>query len=164
MKSWYPFSPRNWKRKNFDSFPSERRLVAEAETDHDLQKSPQQLLCDAHEEALITNRYFEKIRKKEEITQEDYLICFNALLGVQKRIASLQMRNALNSGKVAWIAIGIAALSLAMSIYGLVSSKNDQSTVEPENYNQAQADLNEGRKGQKELNHLAPPAHQKNGE
>jgi hypothetical protein len=88
-----PDPPHNWRRKNYDEAPlrkldylksDDRRKGSEIETDRDLAKPMEQLVCDVHEETHDPNR--------SEVAN---------LAGAQKRMVSMMARVAKSSDKVA---------------------------------------------------------------
>jgi len=114
-----PFGIRNWTRVDFDSNLPPERSLAEAETDRDLQKSPQQLLCDVHEGVLPVNDYILRVQAGYRMTRVDYILCYTALLNSQKKIASLNARIALESGKTTRLSLFVAFLSLLVAAYAV---------------------------------------------
>ncbi len=118
----WPHGIRKWTRVDFDSNTPPHRGLAETETDRDLQKSPQQLLCDVHEGVLPVNDYFVKVGAGGKLTDTDYLICYTALLNSQKKIASLNAKIAIDSGKSTRLSMWIAFLSLVVASIALVKS------------------------------------------
>lgn len=121
-RHWWPWHIRNWTRIDFD-IPSSRtkRELAEVETDHDLQKSPQQLLCDVHEEVLEVLPFYDKLRNGTPLTDADKLVCFSALLNSQKRIASLNTQTSFNARRIARLSVWIAVLSVCIALYAMLS-------------------------------------------
>jgi hypothetical protein len=87
---------RKWTRKEFTPPPTgadlERRKLAEIETDRDLQKPVQQLLCDVHDESLAGI---------PDNAPTDVKIVFQLqrLTGAQKRMVSLQAVSAFQSSR-----------------------------------------------------------------
>jgi len=161
MRSWNPFSPRNWRRKNFDDSHNPIRQIAERETDNDLQKPPQQLLCDVHEEVLKVLPYWNKIENGERLTYKERFTCYSALINSQKRIASLQTKNAINSVRLAFWSIVIAAIAAAFAATSLYIQVNNQKHPEDteshekeKGFGVPREDLRKIKEG---LKHLAPP-------
>jgi hypothetical protein len=123
-RHWWPWHIRNWTRIDFDvPAKATKRELAEEEADRDLQKSPQQLLCDVHEEVLEVLPFYTKLKNGETLTEEERFRCFSALLNSQKRIASMNTRIAFNSGKAAAWTLFIAILSLCVAIYAVMCVK-----------------------------------------
>lgn len=105
-----PDPERKWQRKEYDLSKlrgKSTRERAEIETDRDLDKSIEQLVCDVHEETHQSNR-------------DD----LKNIAAAQKRMVSLMARVALSNDKVSkWIlnltwAIGI--MTLIMIIFNLI--------------------------------------------
>jgi len=89
---------RNWKRRDFPTIDGNwmKRKVAEEETDRDLQKPVQQLLCDAHEEAL------DPIDPSNLPLATAQLM--KNLVGVNKRMTSLMVVSAYENTKMTrWV-------------------------------------------------------------
>lgn len=85
-----------WERKDFpdnQSLADDLRKWAEDETSRDLQKAPQQLLCDTIEETLKAQY---KSDQKPNIEEANILRC---LLGATRRLTSLQTVNSLSSSR-----------------------------------------------------------------
>jgi hypothetical protein len=96
---------RNWTRKDFDESDEEkkaRRERARVETDHDLQKPVQQLLCDVHEESLAP----------VPTTSEGAAIVFQLqrLIGAQKRMVSLQTVSTFQTGRTNALVFWLTAI------------------------------------------------------
>ncbi len=92
---------RKWTRKEFTLPPTgadlERRKLAEIETDRDLQKPSQQLLCDVHDESLAGIPEDTAIEVK-------MLFQLQRLVGAQKRMVSLQTKLAFESSRLnSWL-------------------------------------------------------------
>lgn len=95
---------RKWKRKKYDLSilnGKSNRERAEIETDRDLDKSIEQLVCDVHEE-----------------THRDDRDDLKNIAAAQKRMVSLMARVAMSNDKVSnrmlWLTIVIAILTLVM--------------------------------------------------
>ena len=90
---------RDWTRKDFTPPPTgpgaEWREVAEVETDRDLQKPVQQLVCDVHEECLCPLPDRAQGETDEHWNQRLAVLQLQRLIGAQKRMVSLM-------GRVAW--------------------------------------------------------------
>lgn len=104
---------RNWTRKDFDEADEEkkaRRERARIETDRDLQKPIQQLLCDVHEESLAS----------VPATSEGAAIAFQLqrLIGAQKIMVSLQTVSTFQTGRtnalVAWLTVVLMLQTFAL--------------------------------------------------
>lgn len=87
-----PDPPMKWKRLNFDTTrnycfesPEDRRQLAERETNRDLKKPLEQLVCDVHEESDDPNR-----------------TSMENLIGAQKRMVSMMARVAKSNDNLAW--------------------------------------------------------------
>ena len=97
-----PDPPRRWKRKNYDeSFLPQLtvRKRSEIETDRDLAKPPEQLVCDVHEETHGAGNVMEN------------------LAGAQKRMVSLMARVAKSNDRASfWMIV----LTLVIAIMTLV--------------------------------------------
>ena len=100
-----PFkSIRKWTRKDFSDIDPKwvRRKIAEEETDRDLQKPVQQLLCDVHEESLAEI-------PKDTPNDVKVLLQLQRLIGAQKRMVSLQTVSAFQTGRtnilVFWLTV-----------------------------------------------------------
>jgi len=161
MRSRIPFSPRNWKRKNFDDSYNPIRSLAENETDHDLQKTPQQILCDVHEEVLEVLPYWDKIREGKRLNHAERFNCYSALINSQKRMASLQTKNAINSGRIAFWAMIFAFIALIFSgasLYIQIYNHKDSEHAEPHQSVTNFGKQREHLPAEKDsLKHLAPP-------
>jgi len=122
-KSCWPWHIRNWTRHNFDNSIYPFREEAEKETDQDLQKSSQQLLCDVHEEAL--NPHNKLNVDVNDLTREDMPRLLFNLIHINKRQASLQAKISHTSDIIAFCAGIIALLSLLIAVWALsISTKN----------------------------------------
>jgi len=92
---------RKWSRKNFPDPDQTKGLrhLAEVETDRDLQKPVQQLLCDVHEEAL------NPLPPKAPGETDDHwnlrlvVLQLQRLVGAQKRMVSLQTVSAFQTSR-----------------------------------------------------------------
>lgn len=85
--------PHKWKRKLYDESKHaglSRRELAELETDRDMDKPPEQLVCDVHEETLDSGRQ----------TLEN-------IAHAQKRMTSMLARVALGNQKVSDRMLGL---------------------------------------------------------
>jgi hypothetical protein len=98
-----PDPPRKWRRKNYDESVFEGLSVrerSEIETDRDLAKPPEQLVCDVHEE-----------------THADRTALDN-IAGAQKRLVSLMARIAKSNDRIAryilWLTVAIAIMTLVI--------------------------------------------------
>jgi hypothetical protein len=102
---------RNWIRVPFaEDRGSPVRELAALETDHDLQKEVQNLLCDVHEEALdpiIRNEEWQQMPLPEKRLQ----LALQKLMGVNKRLASLLTVSALETSRLnsllLWLTVAI---------------------------------------------------------
>ena len=110
--TYEPDSPQAWKRKNFDESLLAQltpREKAEIETNRDLKKSVEQLVCDVHEATHGPHSILE------------------ATALAQKRIASLMGRIAQSNDDIAkqmlWLTWAIALMTLAVLIATVVISR-----------------------------------------
>jgi hypothetical protein len=117
---------RDWTRVQFaEDRGSPVRPLAVLETDHDLQKEVQNLLCDVHEEALdpiITNDQWQQMPLPEQRLQ----LALQKLMGVNKRLASLLTVSALETARVNSLLLWLTGviilqtfLVIALTIYTL---------------------------------------------
>jgi hypothetical protein len=83
---------RKWTRKNFPDPDTTKGLrhLAEIETDRDLQKPVQQLMCDVHEESLNPLPAQAPGESDEHWYKERVLLQLQRLIGAHKRMVSLQ--------------------------------------------------------------------------
>ncbi len=105
-----PDPVRKWRNKSFDESKLtglSRREKSALETDRDLAKPVEQLVCDVHEETHDPNR--------TEIQN---------VAGAQKRVASLMAQVALSNDRVAsrmlYLTIAIAVMTLVILIYTIL--------------------------------------------
>lgn len=123
-----PFSDiQNWKRKDYPELPPPDvlRMWAERETARDLEKPPQQLLCDTMEETLLA--LYQKKNpdgSSPEISEEVRML--RQLLAATRRMTSLQVVMSHENGKtnaiLFWfsVLVGlIGGLQLAVAIIDL---------------------------------------------
>jgi hypothetical protein len=109
---------RNWTRVPFkEDRGSPVRALAALETDHDLQKEVQNLLCDVHEEALdpiITKEVWEQMEGPERRLQ----LALQKLMGTNKRLASLLTVSALETARsnslLLWLTVIIILQTFAV--------------------------------------------------
>jgi hypothetical protein len=101
---------RNWTRVLFvEDLGSPVRPLAVLETDHDLQKEVQNLLCDVHEEALlpiITNEEWQQMP----VPERRLHLALQKLMGVNKRLASLLTVSALETARVNSLLLWLTAI------------------------------------------------------
>jgi hypothetical protein len=85
---------RRWSRKNFPDPDQSKGLrhLGETETDRDLQKPVQQLLCDVHEECLNP-------LPPNDTNEKLIILQLQRLVGAQKRMVSLQAVSAFQSSR-----------------------------------------------------------------
>jgi hypothetical protein len=105
MSEYDPDPPHKWQRKKYDETPlrrldyrkdEDRRRGAEMETDRDLAKPMEQLVCDVHEETHDPNR--------SELAN---------LAGAQKRMVSMMARVAKSSDRASfWMIVLTFAIAL----------------------------------------------------
>jgi len=107
-----PFSSiRKWTRKDFPDADLSRgvRCLAEVETDRDLQKPIQQLLCDVHEESLCPLPERAAGETDEHWNLRLAVLQLQRIIGAQKRMVSLQMVSAFQSSRtnalVMWLTV-----------------------------------------------------------
>ncbi|PYK98175.1 MAG: hypothetical protein DME19_13515 [Verrucomicrobia bacterium] len=116
---------RIWSRKDFPDPPPglSLRQLAELETDHDLQKPVQQLICDVHEECL--NELPPKVQGESEQHWNERLVVLQLqrLIGAQKRMVSMMGRVALEHErtsnalvKLSWVLVGMTAVLIWLTI------------------------------------------------
>ncbi len=90
---------REWTRKDFTPPPTgpgaEIRKKAELETDRDLQKPVQQLVCDVHGECLCPLPERAQEETEEHWNQRLIVLQMQRFIGAQKRMVSMM-------GRVAW--------------------------------------------------------------
>jgi hypothetical protein len=110
-----PEPPHTWTRKDFDlrllaGLSSRER--AEKETDRDLVKPIEQLLCDVHDMA-------ERIEQGGDLASKP----IQAMLHAQKRMVSMMAKVALSNDRLAWrmevltwVVTALAALSAILSL------------------------------------------------
>jgi hypothetical protein len=109
---------RNWARVPFkEDRGSPVRKLAVMETDHDLQKEVQNLLCDVHEEALDPIISEEEWKRMEGPDRRLHL-ALQKLMGTNKRLASLLTVSALETGRInsllLWLTIVIIFQTFAV--------------------------------------------------
>src|SRR4051794_30439181 len=101
---------RDWTRVPFkEDLGSPVRELAALETDHDLQKDVQNLLCDVHEEALlptITKEEWEQMGGPERRLQ----LALQKLMGTNKRLASLLTVSALETERLNSLLLWLTAV------------------------------------------------------
>jgi len=112
--NYTPDPPRKWKRKEYDLKKLEGlsvRQVAELETDRDLDKSIEQLVCDVHEETHHPGR-------NEQAN----------IAAAQKRMVSLMARVAKSNDRLAkwmfWLTMAIGAMTLVILVFELIHNFN----------------------------------------
>src|SRR5688572_2806257 len=83
---------RKWSRNNFPDPDQTKGLrdLAEVETDRDLQKPVQQLLCDVHEESLNPLPPKAPSETDDHWNSRLVVLQLQRLIGAQKRMVSLQ--------------------------------------------------------------------------
>jgi hypothetical protein len=110
-----------WLRKNFpDPEPNlSLRELSELETSRDLQKSLQQLLCDAHEECLnpLPNKTTDETQAENRI-----ILQLQRLVGAQKRTASLQAVIAFEASRTNTL---ILRLTFVIAILSVVLARSE---------------------------------------
>jgi hypothetical protein len=101
---------RDWTRVLFkEDLGSPVRTLAVLETDHDLQKEVQNLLCDVHEEALhpiIKDEEWQQMPAPERRLH----LALQKLMGTNKRLASLLTVSALETARVNSILLWLTAV------------------------------------------------------
>jgi nitrate/nitrite-specific signal transduction histidine kinase len=114
--NFHPDPTRTWQNRNYDESKLNgltRRDQSALETDRDLDKPVEQLVCDVHEETHDPNR--------NDIQN---------VAGAQKRIASLMARVAKSNDKVAtqllWLTIAIAAMTLVILVYTVLMWRQNE--------------------------------------
>ncbi len=105
---------RQWKRKDFAEDPDQTkglRHLAEIETDRDLQKPVQQLLCDVHEECLNPLPPIAPGETEQHWNERLAVLQLQRLVGAQKRMVSLQTVSAFQTSRtnalVFWLTLVI---------------------------------------------------------
>ena len=90
----------DWQRKDFQEYPppNELRDWAERETARDLEKPPQQLLCDTMEETLLA-LYQKKNPDDSVATVSGEVRMLRQLLGATRRLTSLQVVMSYENGR-----------------------------------------------------------------
>lgn len=104
--SFDPDPPRKWKRKLYDEseLPRlSRREASALETDRDMDKPVEQLVCDVHEET-------------HDPTREP----LHNIAGAQKRMTSMLARVALSNQRVATVMLLLTCVVTAMTFVMLV--------------------------------------------
>lgn len=83
---------RKWTRRDFPDADQTKglRYLAEVETDRDLQKPVQQLLCDVHEESLNPLPPIAPGETEQHWNERLAVLQLQRLIGAQKRMVSLQ--------------------------------------------------------------------------
>lgn len=125
MSTQYDPEPiQQWRRKNYDPglVKGERRKIAETETNRDLDKPIEQLLCDVHEESLDSDR--------TEGTNTS---------GAQKRMVSLMTRVAKGNDIIAnrmlrltWTVVVMTAVILVFTVLMWSQSRAEPNKVAAE--------------------------------
>jgi len=112
---------RQWKRKDFAEDPDQTkglRHLAEIETDRDLQKPVQQLLCDVHEECLNPLPPRAPGETEEHWNEARMLLQLQRLVGAQKRMVSLQTVSTFQTSRmnalVVWLTVVIVLQTVAL--------------------------------------------------
>jgi hypothetical protein len=113
---------RQWIRKDFTPPPTgpgaERRKVAEVETDRDLQKPVQQLVCDVHEECLCPLPERAQGEPDEHWNQRLIVLQLQRFIGAQKRMVSMMGRVAWEhkrtSNSLVWLTVVLVAMTAVL--------------------------------------------------
>ena len=105
-----------WKRKDFAEDPDQTkglRHLAEVETDRDLQKPVQQLLCDVHEESLNPLPPIAPGETEQHWNERLAVLQLQRLVGAQKRMVSLQTVSTFQTGRtnalIFWLTLVVVA-------------------------------------------------------
>ncbi len=104
---------RKWTRKDFPDIDPKWvvRKIAEEETDRDLQKPVQQLLCDVHEESLTPLAEKATGESDEHWNQRLAVLQLQRIVGAQKRMVSLQAASTFQTSRtgdlVFWLTLVI---------------------------------------------------------
>jgi len=108
---WASDPERGWERKNYDEGKLDRlspRRRAELETDRDLEKPVEQLVCDVHEETHDPNRS-----------------PLENIAGAQKRMVSMMARVAISNQRIAtkmfWLTIAIATMTAVILLFAVAT-------------------------------------------
>jgi hypothetical protein len=108
---------REWTRVPFrEDMGSPVRQDAALETDHDLQKEVQNLLCDVHEEALHPSINWEIMT----IPERQLHLALQKLMGINKRLASLLTVSALETGRVNAMVMWLTVVVMAQTIVVII--------------------------------------------
>jgi hypothetical protein len=112
---------RDWTRVPFkEDQDSPVRKLAVLETDHDLQKDVQNLLCDVHEEAMDPSINWEVMTPPE----RQLHLALQKLMGINKRLASLLTVSALETARVhamvMWLTFVIIVQTIVVIIVTVV--------------------------------------------
>ena len=104
---------RKWNRKNFPDHPSglDLRQIAERETDRDLQKPIQQLICDVHEECLNPIPGV-----GQETNERQTVLQLQRLVGGQKRMVSMMGRVALEDERTSKNLVKLTVVLVILTI------------------------------------------------
>lgn len=116
---------RDWERPQFkEDLHPPFRDQAVLETDHDLQKPVQNLLCDVHEEALVpitTDAEWQALNPSE----RRLLMSIHKLINGNKRLASLLTVSALETGRLnallLWFGLAALALSFISTVCAVIA-------------------------------------------
>lgn len=115
---------RDWERKNWpdiDFNKCDRRCIAATETDRDLQKEVQQLLCDNHEEALapiMTKEDWEGLPNSEKRLH----LALQKIMGMNKRMVSLQVVLAYQAQRTTNIVTLFTVIGIIFAFLSLILS------------------------------------------
>ena len=112
---------RDWTRVPFtEDLGSPVRQLAVLETDHDLQKDVQNLLCDVHEEAMDPSINWKVMTPPE----RQLHLALQKLMGINKRLASLLTVSALETARVhamvMWLTFVIIVQTIVVIIVTVV--------------------------------------------
>lgn len=122
FSSLNPFKDiRDWTRIPFkEDLGSRVRELAALETDHDLQKDVQNLLCDVHEEAMDPTINWEIMT----VPEHQLHLALQKLMGINKRLASLLTVSALETARVnalvMWLTLAIIVQTTVVIIVTVI--------------------------------------------
>jgi hypothetical protein len=108
---------RDWTRVPFkEDLGSRVRELAALETDHDLQKDVQNLLCDVHEEAMDPTINW----KIMTVPEHQLHLALQKLMGINKRLASLLTVSALETARVNALIMWLTLVIIVQTIVVIV--------------------------------------------
>lgn len=113
---------RKWTRKDFTAHSispdTDWRKISETETDRDLQKPVQQLICDVHEECLCPLPDKTQGETDEHWNQRLAVLQLQRLIGAQRRMVSMMGRVALeherSSRLLVWLTVVLVVMTAVL--------------------------------------------------